>query len=249
MQPNMKQSVLHLFVISIMNKILLAALSLTVLSPITSYANDNDLHYNVINIQAEAEREVSNDLMHAVLYVEKSHKQPAQLANDINQLLNQATHAAKKYPQVKIETGAQSTYPIYDTDNRKLKEWRGRSEIRLESADFKASSQLISELQQYLQTSSIHFSVSDQKRKQVENELMMEASQNFQQRAKTMAKAWNKASYQLVSLNINTNNYAYAAAMPRVAMMKASADSVTEQNVAAGDSKMSVSASGAIQLQ
>ena len=114
---------------------------------------------------------------------------------------------------------------------------------------YKASSQLISELQQYLQTSSIHFSVSDQKRKQVETELMMEASQNFQQRAKTMAKAWNKASYQLVSLNINTNNYAYAAAMPRVAMMKASADSITEQNVAAGDSKMSVSASGAIQLQ
>lgn len=249
MQPNMKQSVLHLFVIPTMNKILLAALSLTVLSPITSYANDNDLHYNVINIQAEAEREVSNDLMHAVLYVEKSHKQPAQLANDINQLLNQATHAAKKYPQVKIETGAQSTYPIYDADNRKLKEWRGRSEIRLESADFKASSQLISELQQYLQTSSIHFSVSDQKRKQVENELMMEASQNFQQRAKTMAKAWNKASYQLVSLNINTNNYAYATAIPRVAMMKASADDVTEQNVAASDSKMSVSASGAIQLQ
>lgn len=231
-----------------MNKMIGMCLSLVALSPLGVAANTSELNYNVIHLQAEAEAEVSNDLMHAVLYVEKSHQQPNQLANTIHQIVNQATKTAQKYPQVKIETGAQSTYPIYDTDNRKLKEWRGRSEIRLESADFKAMSQLMSELQNDLQTSSLDFSVSDQKRKRIENELMLEASQQFQQRAENLAKAWHKTKYQLVSLNINTQQY--AAPMPRAAMMmKASSDQMVEQNVSAGDSKITVSATGSIQLQ
>ncbi len=81
--------------------------------------------------------------------------------------MNQALATSRKYPQVKVETGAQSTYPIYDNDSNKLKEWRGRAEIRLESKDFKATSQLINELQQSFQTQSINFSVSDEQRKKL----------------------------------------------------------------------------------
>ena len=125
------------------------------------------MNYNIVNLSAEASREISNDEMHAVLYIEKSNKQPAELATQINQLMSQAIATARKYPTVKIETGTQSTYPIYDNDNRKLKEWRGRAQIRLESKDFKAASQLIAELQQNFQTESINFKVSDEKRKKL----------------------------------------------------------------------------------
>ncbi len=38
----------------------------------------------------------------------------------------------------------------------KLKEWRGRAEVRIESTDFKSASQLVSELQQNFQTQSIN---------------------------------------------------------------------------------------------
>lgn len=81
--------------------------------------------------------------------------------------MNQALNVSRKYPQVKVETGAQSTYPIYDNDSNKLKEWRGRAEIRLESKDFKAASQLVNELQQNFQTQSINFTVSDEQRKKL----------------------------------------------------------------------------------
>ena len=131
-----------------------------------THAAEN-LNYNVVNLSAEANRQISNDQMHASLYIEKSNKQPAQLATDINQLMNQAIATAKKYPSVKIETGSQSTYPIYDNDNRKLKEWRGRAQVRIESTDFKAASQLIAELQQNFQTESINFTISDAKRKKL----------------------------------------------------------------------------------
>lgn len=89
----------------------------TVLSPMVFAQDDNALHYNIVNVQAEASRQVSNDEMHATLYIEKSNKQPAELSNQINQLMNQALATSRKYPQVKVETGAQSTYPIYDNDS------------------------------------------------------------------------------------------------------------------------------------
>ena len=99
-----------------------------------------------------------------------------------------------------------------------MKEWRGRAEVRLESTDFKAASQLVSELQQNFQTQSISFSVSDAQRKKVENELMVEASKNFQQRAQALAQAWNKSGYNLVNINLNTSNYG-GQPVPRMAMM------------------------------
>ncbi|WP_180040632.1 MULTISPECIES: SIMPL domain-containing protein [unclassified Acinetobacter] len=207
------------------------------------------LNYNIVNIQADATRQVSNDQMYAVLYIEKSNKQPAELATQINQLMTQAVNTARKYPAVKIETGSQSTYPIYDNDSRKLKEWRGRAEVRLESTDFKTASQLVSELQQNFQTQSISFSVSDAQRKKVENELMVEVSKNFQQRAQALAQAWNKSGYNLVNINLNTSNYG-GQPVPRMAMMKAaSADAIPEQEMAGGESKITVSANGSIQFK
>ena len=227
--------------------------SLILASALTTpaFAQQNEqLNYNLVNIQAEAARKVSNDEMHAVLYIEKSNKQPAELAVQITQLMNQAMASAKKYPQVKVETGSQTTYPIYDNDSRKLKEWRGRAEIQIESTDFKAASQLVSDLQQNFQTQSINFSVSDAQRKKVENELMVEASKNFQQRALTLSQAWNKSGYNLVNLNLNTNNSYPQPIMMRASMAKFSgAEAADAQDVAAGESKITVNANGTIQFK
>ena len=208
------------------------------------------LNYNLVNLQAEANRVISNDLMHISMFVEKSNKQPANLASEINTLLNQAISISRKYPNVKIETGSQSTYPIYDNDNRKLKEWRGRAQVRLESKDFKAASQFMSELQQSFQVESLNFSVSEAQRKSVENELMIEASKNFQQRAQSLAQAWNKSGYNLVTINIHTNSHTFMPA-PRMEILKASADisPIPEQTVAAGESTINVIANGSIQLK
>lgn len=216
----------------------------------TAFAQDmSKLNYNLVHLQAEASRDISNDQMQIVMYIEKNNKQPAKLATEINTLMNQALQTARQFPSVKVETGSQSTSPIYDADNRKLKEWRGRAQINLSSTDIKAASQLMADLQQNFQTQSVQFSVSEAKRQKIENELMIEASKNFQQRAKMISQAWNKSNYDLVSLNMNGNTY-NTQPMPRVAMMKAAmADAVPEQEMAAGESKMTVTANGSIQLK
>ena len=229
----------------------LVATLLAVGAASTAFAQQNEsLNYNIVNVQAEATHEVSNDQMHAVLYIEKSHKQPAELASQINQLMSQAIATARKYPQVKVETGSQTTYPIYDNDSRKLKEWRGRAEVRVQSTDFKAASQLVSELQQNFQTQSINFSVSDAQRKKVENELMIEASKNFQQRAELLSQSWNKSGYNLVNLNLNTINFYPQPVMMRGAMAKfADVEAAPVPDVAAGESKITVNANGTVQFK
>ena len=222
----------------------------TTLSTMTMAAENDPLNYNIVNVQADATRQVSNDEMHATLFVEKSHKQPAELSAQISQLMNQATALGKKFPTVQLKTGSQTTYPIYDNDNQKLKEWRGRAEVQIESKDFKAASQLISELQQSFQTASINFTVSDEQRSKVENELIAEASKNFQQRAQLLAQAWNKSGYNLVSINLNTSNFYPQPMMMRASMAKMEmADSVPVQDVSAGESKITVSANGSIQFK
>ncbi|OTG87778.1 hypothetical protein B9T31_03240 [Acinetobacter sp. ANC 4558] len=222
---------------------------LTAVISSTSFAHDADnLNYNIVNIQAEATRNISNDEMNAVMYIEQSNRQPNVLANQINQLMNKALTSAKKYPNVKVSTGSQNSYPIYDNDNRKLKEWRSRAEIRLVSTDFQATSQLISELQQDFQTQSINFTVSDNQRKKIESELLIEASKNFQQRAQSLSQAWNKTGYNLVSLNLNTNNQYPAPIMMRAASAKFSSDSIA-QEVAGGESTVTVNANGTIQFK
>ncbi|MFW2066083.1 SIMPL domain-containing protein [Acinetobacter johnsonii] len=233
-----------------MRQFFIPAIALSALFSSAVFAqSENQLNYNIVNVQAEATRQVSNDLMNATLYIERSNKQPAELATQITQLMNQATALARKYPSVKVETGSQTTYPIYNDDNQKLKEWRGRAEINLESTDFKAASQLIGELQQNFQTQSISFSVSDTQRKKVENELIVEASKTFQQRAQSLAQAWNKSGYNLVNLNINTSNYYPRPVMMRAESAKFAAADAPIQDVAGGESKITVNANGTVQLK
>ena len=213
-------------------------------------ANEPNIQKNVLHLQAEASRQVANDQMSAVLYIERSDKNPTALATQINQLMNEALQTAKKFPQVEVKTGSQNTYPVYDDDHLKLKQWRTRAQLELKSTDFKAASLLISNLQQQFQTQGINFSISDERRKQVEDELIVEASKNFQSRAQLLSKAWNSKGYQLGQVNINTNYYqppiAYRAEM--VMATAKMADAVPAQDVESGESKLTVNASGSIHL-
>ncbi|MEK5777158.1 hypothetical protein VXE44_18985, partial [Acinetobacter nosocomialis] len=55
-----------LFYKNILTLSILAAISIPVFA-----AENESLNYNVVNVQAEASRQVSNDEMHATLYIEK----------------------------------------------------------------------------------------------------------------------------------------------------------------------------------
>ena len=78
------------------NTVLLGLVLATTTMTTAFAAPEETLNYNVVNLSAEASRDISNDLMHANLFIEKSNKRPAELASQINQLMTQAINAAKK---------------------------------------------------------------------------------------------------------------------------------------------------------
>ena len=111
---------------------------------------EESTRYNTVELQAESQREVANDLLTATLYTELNDMDAAKLAALLNTRANEALAAAKEYKTVRTRSGGNQTFPVYDR-NQRLTGWRGRAEIRIESRDFQAASALIGQLQANMQ--------------------------------------------------------------------------------------------------
>lgn len=204
--------------------------------------------YNVVEFSAAAEREVANDLLTASLYVEDSNADPARLASAINRVLGDALKTAREYPAVKVRSGNQQTYPVYAPRGTQLQGWRGRAELRLETADFAAGSGLIGKLQATLQLQSFVLSVSPQARKATEDALIGEALAAFRARAELVQKALGGKAYKVQRIALGSGFQGSPA--PRVMAMRSGvAEAGVAPPVEAGASVVSVSANGAVEIE
>ena len=210
-----------------------------------AHAGDRPPPYNTVELQAEVQREVANDLMHAILAVELNDRDPAALSDRINRTVNEALRTAAAFPAVRTRSGPQRTFPVYDRNNAPSG-WRGRAEIRLESTDFLAASQLLGKLQASLQIASLHFSLSPEARWTVESELMSEAVAAFSKRATIVQKALGGSGYKLRRLQISGSG---DVPQPRFSVMRAApAQAVTPPDLEAGFSRVVINATGSIEV-
>lgn len=203
--------------------------------------------YDQLTFQTEVKEEVQNDEVRASLYKKAQATDSKTLATTLNTAVNNAVRIAKRYPSVTVSTGQQTTYPRYDK-NDKIIGWTGQANIDLKSTDFAATSQLIADLQETLVMDNLAFGVSDTKKDALEQKMMTEASRAFQQQAKNLTRAWDARGYRVVSVNLNTGNN-YPRPMYGAMMKTASADeSIPSQNFESGNSTISVTANGTIEL-
>lgn len=203
--------------------------------------------YNTVELQAEAQREVTNDLLNASLYVEATDANAAQLANTLNRATNEALKIAANFKSVRVRSGGNNTYPVYDR-SQKLTGWRGRAEIRLDSRDFQAAAGLIAKLQSGMQLGSISFSLAQDTREKLENDLIAEAISAFRARADIARQALTGKAYKIRRIAINTGG---GMVQPRPMMRlaaSASAD-VTTPQLEGGLSTVTVSVSGAVEVE
>ena len=203
--------------------------------------------YNLVEVQAEAQRELANDTLTANLYVELNDANPAALAAAVNKVSNEAMRVAKEFDAVRVRSGNNQTYPVYAKGNV-LQGWRGRAEIRLESRDFEAASRLIGKLQAGMQLGNTAFSVSPEARRKAENELIAEAIAAFKARAEIVRGALAGRNYKIQRLNVNTG---YSAPPPRFASaraMTAGAAEVSAPALEGGVSMITVTVGGTIEV-
>lgn len=211
-------------------------------------AKTGELNYNLMNFSTSVSQKVENDEISVVMSKTLQNKSHTEVAKRITETLNQANVIARKYPLVKISTGNQFTYPQYDK-NQKIIGWQGSASLNLQSNDMTATSQLLAELQNFMQLDDLSFSVSEGKQKSVKQALMLEASRSFQQQATALLPAWNARDYQLVSLDFNggDNFSSYRKSMGS-AMMAVVEQSMPVQDFQAGDTTIQVTVTGVIQL-
>lgn len=204
--------------------------------------------YDQITFQTEVKEEIDNDEVRASLYKKAQATDAKTLATTLNTSINKALAIAKRYPTVTVSTGQQSTYPRYDK-NDKIIGWTGQANIDLKSTDFTATSQLIADLQETLVMNNLNFGVSEIKKDALEQKLMTEASRAFQQQAKNLTRAWDARGYRVVNVNLNTGNNYPRPMYSSMEMRATSADaSVPSQNFESGNSTISVTANGTIEL-
>ena len=211
-------------------------------------ANAEAEHYNRVDFQVEAGREIANDLLVTILSVEIQDKLPARVDQQINTVLNEALRKASGFNTVKTSSGNLRTYPVYGKNNQ-IDTWRGHGEIHLESRDFKAAGELIMQLQTTMQLGGVQFTIAPDTRAQAENALIAEAIKTFQVRAEAIRAAVGAKSYKIVHFSINSSGMPppYPMAMMRGAAMAEKV--ITAPEFTGGESRMTVQINGTIEAQ
>jgi len=208
--------------------------------------------YHQITLHAQAQRNVVHDLMRVTLYSESQDADPARLAEATTRVLNAAIVKARAASGVTVQTGSRASSPVYAKDNQRVTAWRERAELHLESSDFAALAALTSELMATLKIASRQFIISPASRKTHEDSLLLDAIAAFRARALLAAQAFGGSGYRLVSVSLDGGGFRPLVVRQRVAASglasMASSASYTYQEIEAGTSEVSVTASGVVEV-
>ncbi|MEJ2691738.1 MAG: SIMPL domain-containing protein [Candidatus Thiodiazotropha sp.] len=210
------------------------------------YAAEQPPRYDQVNLSAVASQETDNDTLIAVLSTQKEGSDPAALSDSVNRLIEQALLQAKQQPEIKVQTLGYQTSPIYR--QQRLSGWRVKQSLRLESRDSDRLSQLLSSLQGTLALESISYAVSDERRRAVEEALIKQALEAFQQRAKLITHQLGRQSYRLVEMSIRNSDQPVSR-MPMRASMMTMEGAVATPQLEAGSQTLRVEINGRIELQ
>lgn len=205
----------------------------------------------LVNLHAQTSREVTNDLMHATMSVEREDRDAARAADTVNKTLREARSIAEKYKGIAIESGSYQSYPVHDRNGRSIVGWRVRAELRLKGRDFDRMSALIGTLQSSMQFNGLEFTVSPETRRAAENELIGEAVSAFRQRAQIAQQALQATSYIIREIDLNTQHEGMPPPRPmaRMATQMREDAAVAAPVAEPGTSRVTVTASGTIELR
>jgi predicted secreted protein len=157
---------------------------------------------NRVDFQVERSRDVANDWARAVVGITDEDQDPKELADRVNRAAAWGLDRARARQGIRVASGGYSTRPINDPKRGEIRIWRGSQELILETSDTALLSSLLGELQTRLQLQSISFTVSPERRRQVEAELIAEALAAFQARAESVSAQLGGTGYQLVHVSI-----------------------------------------------
>ena len=207
-------------------------------------AHDDEPLFNLVNLQAQSERDVPNDQLTVLLAVEKEGKEAAKIAKNINKDMNWALNIVGKHNDIESRTLAYNTNPIYD--KRTVIGWRAIQQLELKSTNITELSELVGDLQERLQVKNMKFNPTRETRERYENELIEEAMIAFKQRVEIVKKHMDEKNVRIVNIHVNTGGGRPQPIYAESRMM--AMDSKRAPAIEAGTSKITVTVSGSVQF-
>ena len=201
-----------------------------------------------VEFSAEASQTAANDLGVATLYAESSGDNAAELALGVNQRMVKALAVAHAFASVKARSGGVSTWPVYAKDGQgRIEAWRMRSEIRIESRDLGALSELIGKLQSDLALSQVVMQPAPETRRKALEEATVSAIRAFEQRAALIAQTLGKG-YRIAHMSIGDSGFQPPMPMRMRAVTAGMLADSAPAPLEGGESQLGVSISGRIDL-
>lgn len=196
-----------------------------------------------ISFSVQEERQVENDRISMVLSVTDEDEDAAKLAHRIDQTMGWALAKAKAFPAVRVRSGSVQTYPV--TEKGRIRRWRGRQELVLESEDTARAADLAGALQERMQLNGLQFSVSPERRRKAEDELIDAALTAMRQRADRIRKDLDASHFVLLEANVSTSGV--GGPIPVMRAMAAEA-APPRPSFQAGTSRIEVTVNATIRL-
>lgn len=217
---------------------------LSAIAPVT--AHDPLPTYDRVRLSASSGRDVDSDTLVATIYKEHQATQQATAANEVNRDVSWAIEQAKA-AGVRVQTAAYRTQPVYQKMH--IQGWRVHQSIRLESSDSAKLASLLGDLQQRLSIQSLHNTLSEDARKQAEEELLVAALRAFQERAALIASTLGRTGHRIVEIAIDGSGTSPPVPMVmRSTHAAASLQAVSPPSIEAGTLRVEVRVSGSIEL-
>lgn len=209
------------------------------------YCDSAEPAFNRVSLQAHAERDIPNDELTVIMSIQHQHRDPAIVADTVNQDMQWALSQTQKIRAVRAQTQGYYTNPIYT--KQRVTGWRARQELQLRATDVARLTRLVGVLQERLMVASMRFAPTKATRDRFENELIEEALEAYKRRVAVVRKHMDGRDYRIVQLQIQTGGATPPVAITTMLRAQA-AESVLAPQVASGTSKLSVSVSGTVQF-
>lgn len=204
----------------------------------------------ILNISATVRREVAQDLLVATLSYNATNRSSRELQNEINTVMTNAVALAKKYKNVKINTGS---YQVYETQEPRTQEkkWQGSQSLTIKSKTADDVLELAGKLQDMkLNMNGLSYMLSPETSVEIQDSLMEDALKELQTRANRAAKALNKSKAELRDINVQGGGVSYQQkSYARSAMMEGMAMDMASPVAEAGESTISLSVSARVLLK
>lgn len=209
------------------------------------------LNYGVVELTADAKQVVARDEMVLLLKIQQQGINRQQVSSNVTNQLNQVLAIARRHEDFNTTQLTRRVEPRFDyqKDKRIDNGWHDFALIQIKSTNLSALNRFAAEVQKVAAIEGIDYQVADATLQNNEAKLTQQAIALFQQRARQITHDLGGHGYKVVNMSIGSSqsgrNYnSYASPI----MMNRASNSAPVQDVAAGETLLTLNINGKIQV-